>query len=383
MTELSRAPQGAHLVGSVPLDTAETVFRTVGVRIGDRLRRIPDGETGERSLFAGWQVATFARHPGFEEVPGRRLMEVVKPRRLRQGVDRASIRFDDLGFATAAVESYEVFVRLRSGGLIRPGMRFQVSLPTPVNCLAMVVSKADIPDIESAYEAAMMAEVKSIVQAIPSSDLAVQWDTPWEVRVWCGNLPSFLVQPWFQDERGGILDRLLRLGASVPEGVQLGYHLCHGDYEHTGNLILGLGGRPRSRLVRSVVSKFLREVSYRVAGPPDDATGVTELANALFERTSRRIDFLHLPVPRAATDKYFAPMARLKVPQGTELYLGLVHFTDGRDGTQRRIVAAQKVTPNFGVSTECGWGRRDPETTTGLIELHRQVCDPISNVNST
>jgi len=377
MTEVSPPPRGAHLVGSVPLDTADAVFRTVAVSLGDRLRRIPDGETGERALFAGWQVATFARHPDFEEVPGRRLMEVVRPRRLRQGVDRASVHFDRLGFADAAVDSYQLFRRLRSEGLIRPGIRFQVSLPSPVNCLAMVVGKADIPDIESAYEQAMMAEVSSIAHAIPSDELAIQWDTPWEVRVWCGNLPSFLVQPWFKDARQGIIDRLLRLGACVPEGVQLGYHLCHGDYEHTGNLILGLGGRPRSRLVRSAASKLLREVSYRVAGPPKDAAGVTELANVLFERTSRPIDFLHLPVPRAATDEYFAPMTRLKAPDGTELYLGLVHYTDGRDGTQRRVVAAQRVIANFGVSTECGWGRRDPETIPGLIELHRQVCDPI------
>ena len=66
MTEVSPPPRGAHLVGSVPLDTADAVFRTVAVSLGDRLRRIPDGETGERALFAGWQVATFARHPDFE-----------------------------------------------------------------------------------------------------------------------------------------------------------------------------------------------------------------------------------------------------------------------------------------------------------------------------
>jgi hypothetical protein len=40
---------GVHLVGSVPLESAEVVFRTVGAEIGDRLRRIPDGETGPRS----------------------------------------------------------------------------------------------------------------------------------------------------------------------------------------------------------------------------------------------------------------------------------------------------------------------------------------------
>ena len=110
-------------------------------------------------------------------------------------------------------------------------MRFQVSLPTPVNCLAMVVAKGDVPAVETAYEAALLAEVDAIVGAIPPQDLAIQWDTPWDVRVWDGSLPAFLVQPWFTPPREGVLDRLARLGSHVPEPVQLGYHFCHGDYE--------------------------------------------------------------------------------------------------------------------------------------------------------
>src|SRR5437762_2883860 len=119
MTEIQTRPIGAHLVGSVPLDTAEDVMRAIANSLGDRLRRIPDGETGARALFAGWQVETFARHPDFEEVPGRRLLEVVKPRRLRPGADRGRISFDQLGFAAAAEDSYQVFRRLRAEGVIR------------------------------------------------------------------------------------------------------------------------------------------------------------------------------------------------------------------------------------------------------------------------
>ena len=40
---------GVHLAGSVPLANAEDVFRRVTRSLGDRLRRIPDGETGPRS----------------------------------------------------------------------------------------------------------------------------------------------------------------------------------------------------------------------------------------------------------------------------------------------------------------------------------------------
>jgi hypothetical protein len=103
-----------HLVGSPPLASNEDVFRLLAARLGDRLCRIADGETDDALFFAGWQVSTFARHPDVEPVKGRRLLEVVKPQRLRAGVDPASLRFSDLGFAAAAMESYAVSRRLRS-----------------------------------------------------------------------------------------------------------------------------------------------------------------------------------------------------------------------------------------------------------------------------
>ncbi len=34
---------GAHLIGSVPLSDAETVFRTVAAELGPYLRYLPDG----------------------------------------------------------------------------------------------------------------------------------------------------------------------------------------------------------------------------------------------------------------------------------------------------------------------------------------------------
>ena len=49
-------PRGVHLVGSVPLSTAEEVFRTASSILGGRLRRIPDGETGVRSNWIGRQI---------------------------------------------------------------------------------------------------------------------------------------------------------------------------------------------------------------------------------------------------------------------------------------------------------------------------------------
>jgi len=37
---------------------------------------------------------------------------------------------------------------------------------------------------------------------------------------------------WFDDVKGGIIERLLRLSRQVPPDVELGYHLCYGDVRH-------------------------------------------------------------------------------------------------------------------------------------------------------
>jgi len=149
------------------------------------------------------------------------------------------------------------------------------------------------------------------------------------------------------DPKAGILRRLGMLGDAVPGGVEVGYHLCYGDFGH------------------------------RHFKQPMDASRLVELANGVVSSVRRRINWIHIPVPRERTDEeYFRPLAGLHLKPDTELYLGLVHYTDGVEGTNRRINAAQRVRPSFGVATECGMGRRPPETIEGLLKIHAEVADP-------
>jgi hypothetical protein len=52
-----------------------------------------------------------------------------------------------------------------------------------------------------------------------------------------------------------------------------------------------------------------------------------------------------------------------------------VHFTDGVSGTLGRVRAAKKVAPRFAIATECGFGRRPPQTIEPLLEIHRAVIE--------
>jgi hypothetical protein len=82
-----------------------------------------------------------------------------------------------------------------------------------------------------------------------------------------------------------------------------------------------------------------------------------------------------MPVPIARDDDaYYAPLARLKLPPDTSVYLGLVHPGDGVEGARRRVSAAKKVAPKFGVATECGL-RFFPAIELGaILQLHRDAA---------
>ena len=334
-------PRGAHLVGSVPLADNEAVFREVAAKLGTHLRRMPDGETGIRTNWIQWQFPLLTQVPEFEPVdeePGP-----FGPRlQLRSGVSSEDIAFPELGYQAAAIESYTVFARLQDEGVIGEGIRFQVCLPTPLAVIHLRFIPRDQETVEQAYERQLLAELDGMLEAIPAEALAIQWDTAVEFAVLEGILDSFLAEP-----EPDILERLARLGNHVPTDAELGYHLCYGDAGH---------------------QHFVE---------PADTAKLVAVANGVSERVDRPIDWLHMPVPRGRSDEaYFAPLRDLRLHPETESYLGLVHMTDGVEGANARIAAAQTVVTEFGVATECGFGRRPAETIPDLLEVHAGVADP-------
>ena len=89
------------------------------------------------------------------------------------------------------------------------------------------------------------------------------------------------------------------------------------------------------------------------------------------------MDYVHMPVPRErCDDDFFKPLAELDRQRIGEVYLGLVHYTDGVEGARRRINAAKKYLPEFGIAAECGFGRRpNHQDVMRLIKLHADIID--------
>ncbi|HVB79587.1 MAG TPA: hypothetical protein VNE82_06505 [Candidatus Binataceae bacterium] len=340
------------IVGSVPLADADEVFRTIADILGERVERMPDGETGKRAKWIEWQSPVFDDHPLFERIAQEtetdwRNKEVDKSWRLsgwhvvRAGVSPQSVSFGPLGYAAAARASYRVFSQLKRDRVVNASCRFQVSIPTPYNVIDQLVAPDHRLAVEPAYEARILAEIDEIAATIPHRELAIQWDAAHEVQNLAGGRPH-----WFDEPERRMIERLVRLGDRVPGAVELGYHLCYGDFGH-----------------RHIIE-------------PTDAGLMVRLSNALAEASHRPIQWIHMPVPRNRSDAaYFAPLGQLRLRPETRLYLGLVHLTDGVAGTRRRIEAAARVVNGFGISTECGFGRRDPATIPALLRIHAEVCD--------
>jgi hypothetical protein len=338
---------GVHLIGSVPLADAEIVFRTLAGELGPWLRRLPDGETGERHRWIYWQREMLLRHPAMEVDPTAppfelrqwdgALIRTTELLRFKPGIDPATVTFAT-GYAEAAIASYAVFRRLRAEGTIPGGVRFQVCLPTPMASGYMYVSPNALADYLPTYERALLAALEAILGAIPHEDLSIQWDVCQEVLVF---EDFFAHRP--ASYRDDIFAELAKLGDRVPDDVDCGYHLCYGS--------------PRDEHLVM----------------PKDMAILVEITQGLLARLQRLMDFLHLPVPRdRSDDAYFAPLGALALPEATTLYLGLIHDGD-HAGDLARIAAARRVVPRFGIATECGWGRADPKRVPGLIAAHREV----------
>jgi ubiquinone/menaquinone biosynthesis C-methylase UbiE len=338
-------PLGAHLVGSVPLGSAEEVFRTLGRELGDRLRRLPDGETGPRADWIVWQYPVLSSRPEFEVAPPTAHSYRALPRlRLREEADPAELRFEQLGYAAAAEASFRTFAVLKRDGAVPRGCRLQVSLPTPLAPVSAFVAAGDQAVAERAYEEAMTLELGALLAAIPPDQLAIQWDTNFEFGMLEGDVPA-----WFPDVEDGIVERLVRIAGLVPPEVELGFHFCSGHDEETP-----------------------RHVSA-------DAGRMVAVANALAARLDRPLGWIHLPIPRERTDEGFvAPLRGLRLHAGTELYLGLLHPGEPVEATRARIASAHVFAADFGIATPCGWGRLPSRQVPALLAAHVELSRPVS-----
>lgn len=338
-----------HLVGSVPLRSAAEVFTTVSAALGEKLRRIPDGETGERSDWITWLEPVFAENPALEKSDELfRIHATGTARiryRLRPGKHASEVRFDNLFYADTARASYSDFAALKRAGKIASDVKFQIDL-VPAHSVIWLFLQDDLHGpLDAVYNQALKREIDKIAVDLPHDQIAIQFDVASAVFARLQrNDPSA-----YGRDRAEMLTRfcaiLTSLADHVPADIELLFHFCYGDSNH-----------------KHVVE-------------PIDMGDMVDVANQLSHDIHRTIQLIHMPVPRGRSDDgYFKPLAGLRLKPETELCLGLVHYSDGAAGTRERLATAERHVTDFSIATECGFGRRDPKTIPELLRIHSEVA---------
>lgn len=151
-------------------------------------------------------------------------------------------------------------------------------------------------------------------------------------------------QPRAADE---IVASLARICESIPVEVELGMHFCYGA---PGNMHVF---------------------------QPRDTSVMVDFANRVSRGLGHPIAYIHMPVPKERDDpEYFAPLQALDIGP-TELYLGLLHMSDGLEGAQRRAGVASGFVSDFGIATECGWASYMRADAPALFDFHAQAARQI------
>ena len=346
-------PTHAHFNGSVNLADAESVMREIASRVPAGVRRIPDGETGDRGNWIFFQMQRFMQMPTL--VPAGPIgaedgdYEALPQLRLADGVEPDQVEWPNIGYADAYLASYRTFSALREEGMIPAGVRFQVEYPTPLASIGGYIVPEQQQALLGSYEQAMFADLDRLLAALPPGEVAVQWD----VAVEFGVLEESFA-PGGAQAFDAIIAGLVRCVDAVPAEVPVGLHLCYGDYGH----------------------QHFKQ--------PESLSLQVRVLNAVTAAAGRPVSFVSFTVPQYQREEsYFAPLAGLAAGPGTELNFALVPYhpadqAPGTTGDQVRLIdAALAASPDgsraWGICTECGMGRAGREEIPGLLDLHRDI----------
>ena len=336
------------LVGSLPVNSTEEAFRCGAELFGDLVFALPDGETGPRAAWVGYERERLLRpNPGIEVVEETPSPTGIPRHAYETPVFSVKTGVKELHWDTwpridDAIESYRTFAALREEGVVPANLRFQVGLPFPSSSLNALKHDfaADYPVAERAYEDLVKREIARLLSAIPPHDLAIQWDMAYETQ----DIEHVLA--WTSD---GAWERfagpVTRLTRQIPEDVLVGYHLCYGT--------------------------FPEWPMYE----PQDMAVVVNMANFALAESGRPVDWLHLAGPRylrSEDERFFAPLADLRAPS-TRVYLGIVLPIDSIPGLKRRQATASKFLDEFGVAMYCGFGRQPGRDGMQTMREHRDA----------
>jgi hypothetical protein len=341
------------LVGSLPAESTDAALRAGAELFGDMVFALPDGETGPRAAWVGYERERLARpHPDVvvvaeTESPTGRPRHAYETPVFGIAPGVTELRFDSWPRIDDAIDGYRRFRSLRDEGVIPAGLRFQVGLPFPSSAMNAFKADfaADYPIAERGFEELVARELRRLTEEIPPADLAIQWDCAYETQDIEGVLAWTSEGGW--ERFAGPVTRLTRL---IPEEVLVGYHLCYGTFPEW---------------------PMYEARDYGV---------LVRMANFAVAESGRTVDWLHLAGPRYLRSEdrsFFRPLIDLETGPA-RVFLGIVLPLDGVAGLRRRHATASRYLSDFGVAMYCGFGRQPGEDGLETMREHRRVARSVS-----
>lgn len=225
--------KGCHLVGSSLFESTEAFMRACCAAMPDRLKRLPDGETGDRHMFTLSQYKLFLAAPECMVTYVKNAPPVqhnFSQAQVEEGMTKLKKTEMKTCYDDAAIASYSVFTQLRNEGVVPKGCKFQVSLPSYANVLIPFVQRDFQAQVAPIYEAALFRALHRIQDEIPHEDLCIQLDLAVDTAFWEGTgSEGMIFKPWFdKDVKANVLGYVTRMAGNVYGDVELGIHYCFG-----------------------------------------------------------------------------------------------------------------------------------------------------------
>jgi len=347
------------LTGSVPLRPATKVFEALARHLGTAAPFYPDGEQ------VGWVGGTLGllkKNPNLEELYSLKLSDEIEISntfyRLKGGTKAKELKLGPFLLADNAIASYAAFKALKEKGVIPPGTRFEVTIPAA----GMLAGHIHMLPQESypLAAAALGGEIARILEAIPASEMLIQFDVPletshveYERRPWAFNVPYFdSIRSRFEDA----VAALAMLASQVTSDIPIGIHTCSAWH-------------------------------LNPSADQDNWT-LIDISNQYLRAIRRPVRYIHIPIhPSHNKVAHYTPFRELELPPETSLSLGIINMVDKLEGAKRRMDAAEKAgLYDFGVAFWCGlgFGRKiclhpyaeqpTEQTIAEVLDLHKQVA---------
>jgi hypothetical protein len=317
-----------------------------GEHLGETMRWVPDGETGERFHWVINIVEAMRRHPDLELAREGKWTDYkdVPEFKVRRGHTLTAESLD-FGHVAAFRESYPSFQAMKAerGD---DSLTFQVGIPGDLDMTAFVVGPKRLLRYRKIFHAATVGEVRRIHE-LAGSDVIFQIEVPLEL-VFVARARGPL-RPLAARMLGG---GIAKIAADSPAGTRFGVHLCLGDMNHKA--LVGM----------------------------KDMSPVVALANACAAHwpSGRTLEFMHAPFagasqPPPTQEAYYAPLSKLKLPTGTRFVAGFVYE---HQPLEEQAALLRTIERFYGsavdVSASCGLGRRSPEEAVASMDHARQLA---------